>query len=58
MRALKDGCPPSECDGHARAIAASIASLNLNVVERVLQSHPEQRKRIESDLATHGRLME
>lgn len=58
MRALKADCPAGEYDGHARAIAASIASLNLNVVERALEAHPELRQRIELDIATHGRLME
>jgi hypothetical protein len=58
MRALKADCPVGEYEGHARAIAASIASLNLNVVERALEAHPELRKKIELDIASHGRLME
>lgn len=58
MRNLKADCPAGEYEAHARAIAASIASLNINVVERALQAHPELRKRIESDIAAHGRLME
>ena len=58
MRALKAGCPPGEYEGHARVIAVSIASLNLNLVERALESHPDLRKRIESDIAAFGRLTE
>lgn len=58
MRTLKADCPANEYEAHARAIAASIASLNLNVVERALEAHPELRKKIESDIATHGRLMD
>ena len=58
MRMLKERCPPGEYEGHARAIATSIASLNLNLVERALKAYPDLQKRIESDIADHGRLRE
>lgn len=58
MRMLKERCPPGEYDGHARAIATSISSLNLNLVGRALKAYPNLQNRIESDIETYGRLRE
>jgi hypothetical protein len=58
MRALKESCPPEEYVGHARAIAMSIASLNLNLMEPALKAHPDLQERIDSDMARFDRLMD
>lgn len=58
LRALQESCPPDEYRDHARPIAASIATLNTNLVERALAAHPELAQRIESDITNYGRLTE
>jgi hypothetical protein len=58
LRALKENCPPEEYRGHARAIAAAIDSLGVQLIDRAVQAYPDLQKRIESDIATYGRLTE
>jgi hypothetical protein len=56
LQALKEGCPADEYRGHARSIAASIDTLNTQLVERALTAHPELKQRLQSDLGHFGRL--
>lgn len=58
LRALKEHCPPEEYRGHAQAIATAIDALNVQLIDRAVQAYPDLQQRIESDIATYGRLTE
>ena len=58
LRALKESCPPDEYRGHARAIAAAIDSLGVQLIDRAVQAYPDLEQKIESDMARFDRLMD
>jgi len=56
LQTLKESCPADEYRDHAHAIAASIDTLNVQLVERALTAHPELKQRLQSDIEHFGRL--
>lgn len=56
LRILKENCDAEEYQHYARGVAAAIDAINVQLMDRVLADHPELTKRIESDLAKHGRI--
>ena len=54
---LKSHCSPDEYQIYAEAIATAIASIHLEVVNRVIASHPGLEAEIDSDINKHGRYL-
>ena len=54
---LKQHCKPDEYDGHARDIAAVIASIQLKVVGRITAARPELDAEIETMIAKYDRYL-
>lgn len=54
---LKDQCGPEEYKDYARAIATAIDGINVNVLDKILSSHPQLGAEIETDIAKFGRFL-
>jgi hypothetical protein len=57
LRLLKERCGAEEYAHYARAIAAAVDKINVELIERVLASHPELAQKIERDIENHGRVI-
>lgn len=54
---LKAHCSPDEYQTFAKAIAAAIASIHTDVVNRVIATYPALEAEVEGDIQKHGRYL-
>jgi hypothetical protein len=54
---LKAHCNPDEYESFAKAIATAIASINLEVMDRAIATHPDLESEIEASIAKHERYL-
>jgi hypothetical protein len=54
---LKSNCSPDEYQTYAKAIATAIASIHLEVLNRVTASQPGLEAEIDADIKKHGRYL-
>ncbi len=54
---LKEHCDGSEYKTYAAAIAAAIASIQLEIVDRVVSSHPALGEEVEATISKYGRYL-
>ena len=54
LRFLKENYPPDEYRQYASGFAAAIDAINVQLIERTLNLHPELREKIETDLEKFG----
>ena len=54
---LKAHCKPDEYNGYAKAIAAAVASIHLEVINRVTADFPALEAEIEAQINKHGRYL-
>ena len=55
LAVLKEHCKPDEYQTYAKAIATSIASIQLEIVNRITSSFPELETELEASIAKYGR---
>ncbi len=56
LEVLKAHCGEEEYKTYAKAIASAVASINLEVMNRVIAAHPELEAEIEASIETYGAL--
>lgn len=54
---LKEQCPPEEYKIFAKAIATSMASIHVEIVNRVTSLHPELEREMEATIDKYGRYL-
>lgn len=54
---LKEQCPPDEYHSFAKAIATAVASIHIEIVNRVTDIHPELEKEMEATISKYGRYL-
>lgn len=54
---LKQNCNEEEYKNYSLGVATAIDSINVELTKRVLSSHPEFERQIESDIAAFGRIV-
>lgn len=54
---LKGHCSADEYTKYAKAIASAIASIHLEVMNRVIAAYPQLESEIEVSIAKHGRYL-
>lgn len=57
LNLLKAHCSAEEYTTYAKAIASAIASIHLEVMNRVTAAHPQLESEIEASIAKHGRYL-
>ncbi len=56
LKFLKENCNADEYRYYALGIAAAVDSINVQLTDRVLSTHPELADKIKSDLAKFGHI--
>jgi hypothetical protein len=54
---LKEHCTADEYQTYAKAIATAIASIHIEIVNRITSSHPELEAELEASIAKYGRYL-
>jgi hypothetical protein len=54
---LKDHCSTSEYETYGKAIATAIATIQLEIANRIISAHPALEGEIESMIARYGRYL-
>jgi hypothetical protein len=54
---LKERCNPNEYRGYARAVAAAVDAIGVQLIKRATAAYPELNSEIETSIAHHGRFV-
>lgn len=57
LRLLKERCSAREYESYARAIGRAIDGIGAEVINKVLEAHPDLTEEIEANLKNSGRAM-
>jgi hypothetical protein len=55
LRPLKEQCTPDEYRAYARAVAAAVDAIGVQLIKRVTIAYPELHSEIETSIASRGR---
>ncbi|MBN8982318.1 MAG: hypothetical protein J0I29_13730 [Rhizobiales bacterium] len=57
LELLKEQCPPDEYQTFAKAIGMALASIHIEIVNRVTSLHPELEGEMETTISRYGRYL-
>jgi hypothetical protein len=54
---LKERCDPNEYRDYARAVAAAVDAIGVQLIKRMTTAYPELNSEIEASIVNHGRFV-